>query len=333
MTSTTFQPTTFTPKFQRTYQLLIQAANGSTFTIGSSDGSQPILTLEFNINRAAQSSTQSGNIRIRNLNAGTRNAISKNFFSPFQILPSGLPLWQGVILQAGYVGTPLSTIFYGKANTIMSYREEGGTDWITEIDGTDFSGLFGICFSSWTDSGIPNYTQQNIITHLVNDLQNCAKQNNTTLGIGVVNGFPSQTPIPPRYSYTANDFTMNLLSAETNRLVYIDNGKIYAMPSNYVFKGDVTLISSTTGLIGSPRVQTNQLVVQMIFEPGMVVGQSVYLDTELTEFSSLQNGTYKVIGVQHAGIISSTSSGKCITTVTLQYIPNAKVSALGLFQN
>jgi len=326
--SFTFTPLSSTKKFQRTYQLQIQAQNGATFTIGSVDGSQPLLTIELNINRSAQSTAQSGNIRIRNLNQGTREAISKNFWSPVLTDTNGLPLWQAVVLQAGYVGSPLSTIFSGKANTIMSYREEGGTDWITEIEGTDFQGLYSTCFSSWSDNPGTGaaYTQQNVISHLVNDLQACAIKNQTSLGIGVVNGF-----IMPRYSYTANDKTLDLLATETSRLVYIDNGKIYAMPSNYVFKGDVTLISSQTGLLGSPKVQQNYLTIPLIFEPGINPGQQVFLDTELSEFSSLKNGTYKVIGVQHAGVISSTLSGKCTTTVVVQYVPDPVVSPLGLY--
>jgi len=330
----TFTPTSSTQKFQRTYVLEIQAQNGSTFTVGSSDGSQPLLTIEFNINRNAMNTAQSGNIRIRNLNQGTREAISKNFWSPVLKDTSGLPLWQSVVLKAGYIGTPLSTIFSGKADTIMSYREEGGTEWITEIEGTDFQGLYSTCFSNWTESANP-YTQENIIRHLVGDLQQCATHNQTSLGIGVVNGFPDPTikPAPPRYSYTANGLTMDLLATETGRLAYIDNGKIYIMPHNYSFKGDVTLISSQTGLIGSPKVQTNYLTTQMIFEPGIVPGQSIFLDTELSEFSSLKNGTYKVIGVQHAGVISSTVNGKCITTVVTQYIPNAITVLPGLYVN
>lgn len=316
----TFTPTTFTKKFQRTYEVQVEAINGSTFTFGSSDGSRPLLTMEFNVIRNISSSVQTGNFRIRNINQNTRNNIFKDYYN--------ISSWRSVVVKAGYVGTPLSTIFNGKANTIYSYRESGGTDWITEIEGTDFSGLFSNSWSSWTD-GPPSasqYTQQNVITHLVSDLQVTAKQYGQTLGIGVVNGF-----VAPRYSYSANDFTMNLLAIESSRLVFIDNGQIFCMPSNYVFKGDVTLISSETGLLGTPRQQQTNLIAQMIFEPGLVPGQQVELDTISSEFSSSKNGLYKVVGVQHAGVISSTVDGKCITTVTLQSVSNIQQAPFGIY--
>lgn len=320
MPTTTFNPTTVTPKFQRTYQVFVEAINGSTFQFGSADGSSPLLTMEFNVVRGYQASIQSGNFRIRNINQNTRNNIFKDNFN--------IAVPRSVKVLAGYVGTPLSTIFQGMAQTIMSYREEGGTDWITEIIGMDWSFLHTNSWSAWTDN--PNtgqkYTQQDVITHLVKDLQVSASNYGQTLGIGVVNGF-----FTPRYYYTAHDFTMNLLAIESSRLAYIDNGKVYVMPNNYVFQGDVTLISSATGLIGTPKQQQTNLVCQLIFEPGLQVGQQIFLETESSEFSSAVNGLYKVVGVQHAGVISSTVSGKCITTVQLQYQTNPVVANPGLY--
>jgi hypothetical protein len=316
----TFQPTSATSKFQRTYQVQVEAINGSTFTFGSLDGSAPLLTMEFNIIRGYLASVQSGNFRIRNINQDTRNNIFKDNFN------YAIP--RSVKVLAGYVGTPLSIIFQGMAQTIMSYREEGGTDWITEIIGMDWSFLHTNCWSEWTDNPGTGqvYTQKDVITHLVTDLQGCANRYNQTLGIGVVNGF-----FTPRYSYTAHGFTLGLLAVETSRLAYIDNGKIYVMPDNYVFEGSTTLISSQTGLLGSPKQQQTNLVCQIIFEPTLEVGQQVYLDTESDEFSSAKNGLYKVVGVQHAGTISSTISGKCITTVTLQYVVNPITTQPGLY--
>lgn len=320
MPTTTFNPTTVTPKFQRTYQVFVEAINGSTFEFGSSDGSNHLLTMEFNVIRGYQASIQSGNFRIRNINQNTRNNIFKDSFN-FNT--------RFVKVMAGYIGTPLSIIFQGNAQTIMSYREEGGTDWITEIVGMDWGFLHTNSWSAWTDNpGVGQaYTQQQVITHLVNDAIDTAKNYGQTLGIGVINGFFS-----PRYSYTAHDFTMNLLAIESNRLAYIDNGKIYVMPNNYVFKGDMTLISSATGLLGTPKQTQTGLICQIIFEPGIQVGQQIFLDTESSEFGSAVNGLYKVVGVQHAGVISSSVAGKCITTVQLQYQPNAVVAESGPYE-
>ena len=320
--TTTFQPTAVAKKYQRTYVVQVQAINGAIFEFGSPDGSLPLLTMEFNVIRNILSSVQTGEFTIRNINQNTRNNIFKDYFN--------ISTWRSVKVFAGYIGTPLSVIFNGKANTIYSYREEGGTDWMTKIEGTDFSGLFSNSWSSWTDNPGTGqlYTQKDVITHLITDLQANAKSYNQQLGIGVVTGFNT-----PRYSFTANDFTMNLLAVESGRLAYIDNGQLFLMPSNYTFKGNVTEISSRTGLLGTPRQQQSNLICQLIFEPGLVPGQQIYLNTESSEFSSAKNGLYKVVGVQHAGVISSTSNGKCITTVTLQYVNNIQQAPFGIYAN
>ncbi|CAM5998850.1 unnamed protein product [Sphagnum balticum] len=318
---TTFTPTTVTTKFQRTYQVFVEAINGSTFEFGSADGSQPLLDMEFNVIRGYQSAVQSGNFRIRNVNQNTRNNVFKDNFN--------IAIPRSVKVMAGYVGTPLATIFQGMAQTIMSYREEGGTDWITEIVGMDWGFLNAGAFSNWTDGPYDNpksYTQFNVIKHLTNDAIAYAKLKGQTLNIGGVVGFTT-----PRYSYTAHDFTMNLLAVESNRLAFIDNGNIYVMPVNYVIPGDVTEISSDTGLLGSPKQQQTNLICQIIFEPSMTVNQQIYLNTESSEFSSAKNGLYKVVGVQHAGVISSSRAGKCITTVQLQYQQNPIIAQPGTY--
>jgi len=299
---------TSTKKFQRTYTMQIQGIDGNIYNIGSENG-ESLLTLEFSVKRNVLASAQTGNFRIRNLNASVRAQIYKDWFDTGR-MPT-------LILKAGYVGTPLSTIFNGIALSITSYREEGGTDFITEIEGQDYSLIMSNSFSHWTigDTNSP-VSQADVINRLIGDLKLTATKYGKTLSTGIVGDFLSS-----RYTYTANDYTWHLLQVETDRLSYIDNGKIYCLPNNYVFEGDVNLISSDTGLLGSPRRYQSNLIAEMVFEPSMIPGQQVYLDTELSlNFNSSKNGTYKVTGVQHAGVISSSVNGKCKTAVTLQLI-------------
>lgn len=312
--------TTVTNKFQRTYQIQIQDINGDMQTFGSLDGSMPLLTLEFNIKRDTLQGINTANLRIRNINESIRSVIIHDYFDTFR-------RWPLIIVRAGYVGTPLSIIFQGVAQSVYSYREEGGTDWITEVDATDYSSLINNSFSSWTIGSNTNpVSQKDVISRLVSDLQICGTKYGQPIGVGVVNGFTS-----PRYTYTANDFTWNILRTETQALSYIDNGKIYIIPNNYVFQGAVTLIFTQTGLLGTPRQYNTSLVAQIIFEPGITPGQQIALDSELSVLNSSKNGTYKVTGLQHAGVISSTISGKCITTVTMQLTSSPFLTSMGLY--
>jgi len=309
---------TSTNKFQRTYTMQIQGIDGTIYNVGSENGGS-LLTLEFSVKRDVLASAQSGTFRIRNLNPSVRSQIYKDWFDTGR-LPT-------VIVKAGYLGTPLSTIFNGIALSITSYREEGGTDFITEIEGQDYSLVMSNSFSNWTigDNNNP-VNQEDVINRLIGDLKLTAQKYGKTLATGIVGGF-----LANRYTYTANDYTWNLLQVETNRLSYIDNGKIYCLPNNYVFEGDVNLVSSETGLLGSPRRYQSNLIAEMIFEPSIIPGQQIYLDTNLDKsFNSSKNGTYKVTGVQHAGVISSAVSGKCKTLITMQIIGTPFVASFGL---
>lgn len=309
---------TSTNKFQRVYTLQIQGIDGTLYTIGS-EGDGPLLTMEFSVKRDVLASAQSGTFRIRNLNPSIRSQIYKDW--------QDLTRQPKLIVKAGYLGTPLSTIFSGIVLSAMSYREEGGVDFITEIEGQDYSLVMATSFSHWTigDSNNP-VNQGDVISRLITDLKLTAEKYGNTISVGIVKGFEAN-----RYTYTANDYTWNLLQVETNRLSYIDNGKIYCLPNNYVFEGDVNLISSDTGLLGSPRRFQSSLIAEMVFEPALIPGQQIYLDTNLDRsINSSKNGTYKLTGVQHAGVISSTISGKCKTLATLQIVGTPFVASFGL---
>ncbi len=311
--------TVSTNKFQRTYQLQIQGQDGNIYQIGSDSGEGPLLTMEFSVSRASMASAQSGSFRIRNLPFEIRSAIGRDWYN--------MGAYRSLIVRSGYVGTPLSTIFNGLVIRVASYREEGGVDWITEIEGHDFSLVMGNSFSRWTiGSQDAPVTQTQVIDRLVQDLQFNVSKQDLNLGIGYIGNFSAN-----RYSYTANDYTWNLLQVETDRLSYIDNGKIYCLPNGDSFKGDLQLISSSTGLLGTPKRCQNSLSVEMIFEPSLVPGQQIYLDTNSDpKLNSLFNGAYIITGVQQAGVISQTVNGKCKTVALLQLAGTPFTAQFGL---
>lgn len=312
-------PTIDSKKFQRTYTLQIQGQDGTIYQFGSEDGTN-LLTLEFTVSRAVMASSQSGTFRIKNLSPDIRNNIAKDWQDTGRT-----PI---LILKAGYIGTPLSTVFAGIIFSATSFREEGGVDVITEIEGHDLSLIMGTAFSSWTLASNADPTKQStiIINKLISDLQAQSAAKGVTLGIGFIGTFTN-----PAYSYTANGSTWDLLQEQTNRLTYIDNSKIYCLPNGQNFQGDLTLISSKTGLLGTPRRCPNGLVFEMVFEPSLIPGQYVYLDSQFNQiFNSNNNGAYTVLGVQHAGIISNTVSGKCKTSATLYLFGTPYTSTFGI---
>lgn len=302
------QQNSISRKFQRSYQMQIEGQDGEIFKVGSDDLTQPRLTLEFSVSRATMASAQSGVFRLKNLPENFRNQLGFDDYNRGSA--------RSLIVKAGYLGTPLSTVFNGQLIRVSSCREEGGVDWITEIEAQDFSLLISNTFSKWTiGSQEAPKTRNDVIGLLVNDLKLEASKRGVTLSTGYIGDFEGT-----RYSYTANDNTWNLLQVETDRLSYIDNGKIYCLPNGDSFQGDVQLISSGTGLLGTPKIRQLTAIVEMLFEPSLVPGQSIFLDTSSGLLNSKNNGSYVVVGVHHSGIISNTVGGKCKTIVQLQLV-------------
>jgi hypothetical protein len=100
-----------------------------------------------------------------------------------------------------------------------------------------------------------------------------------------------------------------------NNTAYIDNEKANVVPQGtYVTPpGGIPLITSDTGLLGTPRKLGALVEVDMIFEPRIAVNQYVELQSEETYFS----GQYAVLGINHHGTISGALCGDAITTLSL----------------
>jgi hypothetical protein len=130
---------------------------------------------------------------------------------------------------------------------------------------------------------------------------------------GVIGETPGnyKTPTP------LNGNSFFLLTKDYKDEIFIDLEKVNKLGVNEYIKGAgglVPLITSETGLLGTPLRQGTDVVVDMLFEPRINVGQLVEIDSE---FNKLFNGQYKVNGVKHSGIISGAVNGDCKTTLQL----------------
>lgn len=281
-------------KFQRNFQLIVQVDEaGGTITI-----TDP-LTIEFYVSHKAMAAVNSSNFTILNLGLQKRLQIQKDRYSEKK--------YRSVEFRAGYGGT-YTTIFKGNIQMAQSGKREGATEIFTEIEA--FDGGYAMINSrtgniSGTNraygAGTPRST---VIKDLCSDL----------LGVGVgaiaTESFPGQC----LRGRSLNGPTQDLLKRETNNHFFIYNEKVYCLTNNDVIQGGIKLISSSTGLLGTPRRQGALLLVDILFEPGLTLGQVVDLESVV---NPVYNGTYKVMGLEHRGVISAAVGGKCMTTVSL----------------
>lgn len=276
-----------TDKLNRRYRLLINTDQGIV------EITDP-LTLKFTVNRGIFSSLNSGKFMIYNLAAKTRN---KLFQDKYKMKGDSL-LYKSIILQAGY--NELPTIF--KGNLLESYSFRRGGDIIQQIESLD--GIFGQ-LNSFTNLTLKKGTTFNeALDKISNDFTNLKK--------GVFSNFDKIFKKP--FSIFGNSFDEIKKFIQDEADVFIDNEKVSILKKNEGVVGQIQLINSESGLLGTPMRRNTFLQVEMIFEPRLTIGQFVEIKSEI---NPAYNGQYKIVGITHDGTISGAISDDLKTTLQL----------------
>lgn len=273
-------------KFSRNYELTVTFENGTSVTL------KPPLTLDIDIIRNVLTSANTCSMRIFNLSQINRNQIKKDSFD------YGLKMQ--VTLKAGY-DQNMPVIFKGNVYQAWSVRES--VDYITEIQ--CFDGGLAFANSIFSGSPFPEGTEnRDIVITLIKSM----KPQDVDLGVvGAVPGMCTR-----QNSFGGN--TIDLLNTLTKGKFFIDNGKGNVLQDEEYIAGDIPLVSSRTGLLGTPVRQNTFLTFDMIFEPKIVIGQKIKLESQTNKNFS---GFYKVISAQHRGRFSEGVGGSVVTSAGL----------------
>lgn len=275
-------------KLNRNFRLLIETINKEIIEIKSP------FTIQFDIERTSASSVNQMNLRIFNLSQKTRNLLFKERYLILD--DSTKKYYRHVILQAGY--GELSTIFKGNILECYSYRQ--GSEIITYLNCHDGGYAISNSYSSVTFDKSETYSS--IFEKLAADLVGIKKGK-----VGEINGEPKRGSV-----FNGNTFT--LLQESFNNKIFIDLEKVNLLNENEAIKGEVPLINAQTGLLGTPMRQGTYLKVDIIFEPRIVVGQIIEINSKI---NPLYNGQFKVDGIKHSGTISGAVGGECKTSLDL----------------
>lgn len=283
-------------KFGRTYFLSIQentppGAPQKFLTV------QLPFTIEFDINRNSLGSVNTAKIRIYNLSPKNSNLILKNW--------NDYDRRKLVTLYAGYGNVPgvtLPIIFTGNASQVQTVRE--GTNYITTIQAFDG----GLAFSTGDISiTVPQDIQRaSLISQMIQTLR--------PLGLtqgAIGKSFNDVIPAGSQFSGS----TMDILTQLTGGQAFVDNGRVncLAKQNGEVIKTPtVPIINSASGLLGTPMREQTHLNFDSLFEPSLVVGQQVFLQS-LQQFN--YNTTYSVISLRHNGTISGAVCGDATTSI------------------
>ena len=274
-------------KWNRNYILSIQVGSGWI------DIKMP-LTMSFHIVRNTLAQANTGRFTILNLSEDTRRKIYKDKYKT--------NVYKGIELRAGYGDTKETLPLIFKGNIMQAYSQRNGVNYETNIEAYD--GGFSYVNANTGRSFARGTSDRQIIETLIKDLPN--------VSVGKIGKFLDKIP----KGNTMQGPTIELLKNITKSNFFIDNEKAYCLNGNECFRGNIQKITSDTGLLGSPLREEALLTFTIMFEPRLQVGQYIQLESQTEK---LFNGDYKVIGVEHQGIISDAQSGRCVTKASLYY--------------
>lgn len=288
-------------KIQRIYSMQIQGANAD-YDISYQSPPPPripdfarILTLELDVTRNTLASANTAKFTLYNLKESTRRDIYHDRYDTTN--------YRAVKLLAGYASEPsLPTIFQG--NVISAYSFRRGVDWVTEIEA--FDGGFAMMTAQVNTTFPSGWELRDVISSLISTMPKV-----TTGAIGNLSA-PSSRGL----SLTGATWdVLNRLSQGQGAQAFVDNERVNVLQKNEYISNEIglPLITSDTGLLGTPRRHNALIEVDVVFEPRAAVGQLV----ELRSIESVNNGLYQVIGIHHHGTISGAVDGGLTTTISL----------------
>lgn len=292
-----------------------------SFTFSPAVGNPIVITDPFtlimNIERKALATVNNGNFQIYNLNQATRTALYKDY--------TDLLCMRRITLKAGYRSTGnMSIVFDGNIKWCTSYRKQGSNNFVTEIEAFDWAFPVVNAYTNANFSGVQPVNS--VVKQCINDI--CAMgPSGQQVKPGYIHNFVDNNNNPLTvYNQTVSDPSWKALQQWTGGAAFIDSGQLNVLSDDECYTGTFTEINASTGLLGSPKRSATYVIVELMFEPSLTVGQQIHL---LTNSEPQFNGPYKVFGVNHAGIISDGIGGRLQTNVTLfSFIKNAQLISL-----
>lgn len=287
-------------KFGRNYKLFVDTSTGETLLI------QPPITLEFDISRKLLGSANHATFRLYNIKKESRENIRYNMYDwgSFRV----------VKLYAGY-GDNLVLVFQGNIHEAWSVRE--GVNFITQIECYDAG--FAYVNTQFNQS----FQEGTNFIDVIKSISQQMTAKDKSVSLGQVSPSISNQKLAKGQAFSGSAVdNLNQIAANS---FFVDNGKLNILQNTECLQGDVDVINIDTGLLGTPVFEQTILTFDLLFQPSLKVAQLVTIESETAEYF---NGTYKINGIAHRGMISEAVCGDAVTTVTC-FTGNGALEILG----
>lgn len=286
------------------------------------------LRIKFAIKKTSNKTPNSADIRVYNLNQETAVLIRNKFNT--------------VKLKAGYPGN-IGIIFQGTIKQVILGRETS-TDTFIDIVASDGDEAFLFAYVNGTVGGNGTGAKQ---------LDQINKAIEAMKPYGVTQGYvnlDSTEQLPRGKSMYGNATNYLTNVANTTRQDWsIQNGKVQFVSLTSYLPGEVIILKSNTGLIGTPQ-QTNQGVnMKCLLNPLLQIGGRVQIDNssvqelkinlEITDPKKIientppklnQDGTYFILAQEHTGDTRGQEWYTSLITLYVNLTSNPAYSVMGL---
>lgn len=273
-------------KVFREYTLIVQRVDDNGIPINDYITISSPITAHFTVNRSLFAEANTLDIELFNLSPNTYKELFFDYFNR---------KFRKVALMAGYQSTGLNLIFYGDMWSCYTSRE--GTETITKIH--CIVGLDSM--QQQSDITLAGASRYMVLSRVAQDMG---------LDLKIYSG--ENTKFNRPQAITGN--SMAIAQKYSGNNAFIDGKDLLVLDNVDAIKGEVPLINDQSGLLGVPKHEDAILSVDIIFEPRIVIGQIIEVNSRI---HPMFNGQYKVYGIRHEGVISGAESGKVVTTLEM----------------
>lgn len=249
-------------------------------------------TCNFTVSMGLWTASNSITVQFYNLSLATQAKLWKDYGDASRFVR--------MEFYAGYQEN-MPLVFKGEFLFCHTEKQSGSTDYVTTAQAQASFDFFANTFINYTFFGG---------TDLKNIIATFAAESKNTY-----TGFISPKIGALKRPRTFIGQPMDLLKREYGGYqIFIENEELHILDENEVIPGEIQVITSDSGLLGSPKRSDEIVEITTIFEPGLKSGQAV----EVLSYSEPWfNQFYKIFSITHQGTISGGVASKVTTKCTL----------------
>lgn len=230
------------------------------------------LKITFDVTKTISSEPNDANITIYNLNQNSRNLITSKVYDLVELFVS-------------YRDDDLRMIFKGEIKTVEN--ENSGLDIITKLKCSD---------------GGQAYTEKVLIKTVAAGQKDSDALNDSAKSFGILKSdvdLPNDKVLPRgRVFFSDVRDVMDKIGLNNDADWSIQDNQLVVVPKNKAIRNDEGyVISSNTGMIGSPQKTDQGLEVITLCNPRFKIGSLIRVESKFNEY----NGDYKIQSINHSG--------------------------------